>query len=382
MLVEELAIASRRAGRRGGRKGDRVPLAAVAADDGVVHAGLVGERTVAASAVERIALHHPAEEITRRVGSHIGASSRFASGYSAQMLRRFSSLLVAAPLLLGCAGMRIRDASDRVKVVEDVAYIPNDDDPKHRLDLYLPRDPGPHPVVLFVHGGFWRNQDRRYYQAFTGLYGNVGVALAKHGIAVAIPSYRLSPGVGIQDQIADVLASLRWVEENIAQSGGDPTRIVLAGYSAGGHLVTLLTMEPIHMERAGLDPSRIKGCVSLSGILDVHAMELGQDHAFNEEVTYRLFGRSVNDQGRLSPSAYLRADAPPLLAFAAEHDYPFVLSAGENAAARLGALGAKATFRVIPKIDHADMVLSINSKDDHVSDAVAEFVHTVTVTAP
>lgn len=274
--------------------------------------------------------------------------------------------------------MRIKDASDRVQVVEDVQYLTSDADPKHRLDLYLPRIAGPHPVVLFVHGGFWKNQDRRYYQTFTGLYGSIGVTLAKRGIAVAIPSYRLSPTVGIEDQIGDVLAALRWVEDNIAKSGGDPSRIVLVGYSAGGHLVTLLTMDTTHMKRAGLDPTRIKGCVSLSGILDIHAMELGQDRAFNDDVTYRLFGRTAEQQARLSPSAHLQSDAPPLLAFAAEHDYPFVLSAGESVASQLRDLGAAATFHVVPDIDHADMVLDLNSKSDRVSDVVADFVLGVT----
>lgn len=284
------------------------------------------------------------------------------------------ALVVLVSLLVGCAGMRIRSASDRVRVVEDVAYEA-DGIAKHRLDLYVPRAAGPHPVVVFIHGGFWRNQDRRYYQAFTGLYGNIGVALASRGIAVAIPSYRLSPGAGIDDQIADVLAALRWVEENVGAYGGDPMRVVLAGYSAGGHLATLLTLDPSHLTRAGLDPSRIKGCVSLSGILDVHAMELGQDEEFNDDVTYRLFGRTEQEQARRSPSAFLRADAPPFLAFAAQHDYPFVLSAGELVAARLKALGVNASFSVVPEIDHADMVLDVNTSKDRVSARVAEFVH-------
>lgn len=69
-----------------------------------------------------------------------------------------------------------------------MAYVA-DDEPKHRLDLYVPKSvSGRFPVVLFVHGGFWRGQDRRYLQAFSGIYGNVGVALAKRGIGAAVMS--------------------------------------------------------------------------------------------------------------------------------------------------------------------------------------------------
>src|SRR4051812_37871023 len=81
-----------------------------------------------------------------------------------------------------------------VRIVEDQVYVPGSADPKHQLDLYLPTTgAGPWPVVVFVHGGFWSAQDRRTFQPFTGLYGGVGVALANHGVAAAVVSYRQNP---------------------------------------------------------------------------------------------------------------------------------------------------------------------------------------------
>jgi acetyl esterase/lipase len=273
--------------------------------------------------------------------------------------------------------MRLQRASDRVAVTEDIAYVA-DDEPKHRLDLYVPRatNGARFPVVLFVHGGFWRGQDRRYFQAFSGIYGNFGVALAKRGIGVAVMSYRLSPSVGIADQLADVLAALRWTQGNVQPLGGDP-RVVLAGYSAGGHLVTLLGLDPRHMVSAGMDPKTVRGYVSLSGILDVPAMAKGQDAEFNRDVSFRLFGSTPEEQARLSPSSYVRADAPPLLAFAAQRDYPFVVSGGREVAARLQAAGARATFVEVPGIDHSDMILDIDGDHDQVTDTIAAFVHDV-----
>ncbi len=293
------------------------------------------------------------------------------------MFRRLLPFL-ALGLLSACAGMRIRSASRDVASTLDLPYRPGSRDPKHQLDLYVPRAGTSFPVVLFVHGGFWKGQDRRYYQAFTGIYGNVGVTLARRGFAVAIPSYRLSPTVGIRDQLSDVLAALRWVQDHIAEYGGDPTRIVLVGYSAGGHLVTLLGLDPSYLAQEGLDPSRIRGVASISGILDVHAMAVGQDASFNEEVTYRLFGRTAETQAVLSPSSYLRADAPPFLALAAEHDYPFVLAAGKSVASGLAGLGARATFREVAGYDHSDMVLKINTKGDLISEPIADFARSVT----
>jgi acetyl esterase/lipase len=284
--------------------------------------------------------------------------------------------LLALLALPGCAGMRVRSASRDLTIVEDVAYLP-DGDPKHELDLYVPHGATSLPVILFVHGGFWRGQDRRYFQAFTGIYGNAGVALARQGFAVAVQSYRLSPGVGIKDQMSDLVAALRWVEEHIASYGGDPTRVVLVGYSAGGHLATLLGLDRSYLAGAGLDASRIRGLVSISGILDVHEMATGQDASFNEEVTYRLFGRTAVSQAALSPSSFVRADAPPLLTFAAERDYPFVRAAARGVAEHLASLGARATFHDVPGHDHGDMVLNFNSDRDVLSEPIGAFAHSV-----
>jgi acetyl esterase/lipase len=190
-------------------------------------------------------------------------------------------------------------------------------------------------------------------------------------------SYRLSPGVGIAEQLADVLAALRWTQGNVQPLGGDP-RVVLAGYSAGGHLVTLLGLDPRHMKSAGIEPSTVRGYVSLSGVLDIPAMAAQQDDSFNRDVSFRLFGSTPAEQAQLSPSSYVRADAPPLLALAAQRDYPFVLSAGREMAARLEAAGSRATFVEVPGIDHSAMIVDIDTPRDQVSDTVAAFVRDVT----
>src|SRR5262245_15495652 len=69
-----------------------------------------------------------------------------------------------------------------VRILEDQVYVAGSADPAHRLDLYLPTTaPKPWPVVMFIHGGFWKPLNRRTVQPFTGLHGCVGVALANRG---------------------------------------------------------------------------------------------------------------------------------------------------------------------------------------------------------
>ena len=283
-------------------------------------------------------------------------------------------LFCCLPALLGCAGVRIRAAAKEVKTVPDLLYVAGSTDPKHRLDLYLPRHAENFPLVLFVHGGFWRNQDRRYHQGLIGLYGNVGVALARRGIGVAVQSYRLSPQVGIEDQLHDVAAAARFTMAHAAEYGGDPHRLILAGYSAGGHLITELCNEPERLQAAGVDPQLLRGCISLSGVLDPVAMAAQQDADFNRDVSFRLFGRTAAEQERYSPLRHLRAGQPSMLLFTAAEDYRFVKEASQAVTKRLQELGVPSKLIEVPGYTHAGMVLNINSKDDLVTAAIVEFI--------
>lgn len=285
-------------------------------------------------------------------------------------------IALGALFVVGCPGLRIHEAEKHVRTLQDVPYVPERRDPKQQLDLYLPRDKTDVPVVVFVHGGFWRNQDRRYHQAFTGLHGNIGVALAKRGIGAAIPSYRLIPSASLEDQLSDVSAAVRFVVSHSAEYGLNPQRLLLAGFSAGGHLVTSLCVDPDRLKLPA--ESRLRGCISISGVLDIVRMASQQDAAFNQEVTQRHFGMTTESQQRLSPLFQLSGKMPPLLLLWAEKDYPFVRQAGQDAVRKVAELGISARSFELSDHDHADMVLRINSASDQVSDKLAAFVWDMT----
>src|SRR5437762_2647314 len=107
---------------------------------------------------------------------------------------------------------------DGVRILEDQAYVEGSADPAHRLDLYLPeKGPGPFPVVVFVHGGFYKPLHRRTLQPLTGLHGCVGVALARQGIATAVIDYRQYPeATSVKDALDDISRAVRYVEDHIA----------------------------------------------------------------------------------------------------------------------------------------------------------------------
>ena len=162
-------------------------------------------------------------------------------------------------------------ARDLVGATVDVEYAA-DHIAKHRLDVYFPRETRePWPVVVFVHGGYWRGGDKTYYQAITGLYGNAGIALGELGVGTVVTNYRLHPEAKLDDMLDDVVGAMSWTRAHVKEMGGDPSRIYLAGHSAGGHLVALLGANHDELTKRGFEPSWLKGVVAVSGIYDIYS---------------------------------------------------------------------------------------------------------------
>jgi acetyl esterase/lipase len=100
------------------------------------------------------------------------------------------------------------------------------------LDIYAPQDARNAPVFIHVHGGGWRNGNRKYVQSKPEWF-------TKNGWVFVSIDYRLLPEAPVIVQAKDVEAAYRWVRANIGQHGGDPSRIAVSGHSAGCHLVAL-----------------------------------------------------------------------------------------------------------------------------------------------
>lgn len=100
------------------------------------------------------------------------------------------------------------------------------------LDLYPGEGPGPHPVVVAIHGGSWNAGDPTQLPA-------INRYLAARGITVIAPRYRLAPTAPFPAAHDDVEACLAWIVEHGGEHDLDPDRVVLLGRSAGGHLALL-----------------------------------------------------------------------------------------------------------------------------------------------
>ncbi len=107
---------------------------------------------------------------------------------------------------------------------------------EHLLDVYRPKQrSGPLPVVLYVHGGGFRilSKDTHWVMA---------LAFARRGFVLFNINYRLAPKYPYPAAMEDTCAAYQWVLDNAAKYGGDTSRLIVAGESAGANLVTSLTL--------------------------------------------------------------------------------------------------------------------------------------------
>jgi arylformamidase len=136
----------------------------------------------------------------------------------------------------------------------DLAYGP---DPRHRIDLFPAA--GSRGTLVFIHGGYWRSLDKR-------MFAWLAASWAAAGVSVALPNYRLCPGVRIDDIVDDAIAAVNWVALNGRQHGLATGRMVLSGHSAGGHLTAALFATPL--ARLQFDPACIAGGAPISTVVD------------------------------------------------------------------------------------------------------------------
>ena len=167
----------------------------------------------------------------------------------------------------------------------DLAY---GDSPRERLDLFLAANPNA-PTVAFIHGGYWQlpNSDKENY-AF------LAEGILPNDVNLAMIEYTLAPAARMDRIVAEVRRAVGWLDEHLADYGADPSRLYVAGHSAGAHLTAMVM--PLRAVRGG---------IAISGLFDLEPIRLNY---LNEKL-----GLDVAEAERNSPLLHLPPTAGELI---------------------------------------------------------------------
>ncbi|MEG3082926.1 alpha/beta hydrolase [Sphingomonas sp. PB2P12] len=200
------------------------------------------------------------------------------------------------------------------------------------------------PVLIFWYGGGWVHGSR-------GAYAFAARAYAKAGYVVVMPDYRKVPDVRFPAFLQDGAEAVKWTRDHIAQSGGDPNRIAVAGHSAGGYTVAMLTLDQRWLKAEGVDPHIIKAAVGLCGPYDFYPFTA-------KRAIDAMQGAA--DPVMTQPIHFARADAPPMLLVTAGNDKQVKPHNAINLTARLKALGAPVTHIDYPGLSHENVAMALS----------------------
>jgi arylsulfatase len=221
------------------------------------------------------------------------------------------------------------------------------------LDLYLPvKTPAqPLPVVMWIHGGGWKNGSKESCPL---------IWLAAEGYAVVSIDHRFTIAAPWPAQIDDVRAAVRWLRTNAARHGLDPARIAVGGGSSGGHLAAALgTLDAPAGETVS---SRVQAVLDFYGPSDLLSMPPNlpgpgkTDADLAKANGAKLLGGIVRDRPALARAASampnVTRDDPPFLILHGDKDPQVPLDQSERLHARLQSVGVSSELIVLPGAGH------------------------------
>ena len=261
------------------------------------------------------------------------------------------------PFVRAYAGRSAR-ARQTLACTTDIAY---GDHPDETLDIFPTCGPSPGPVLIYLHGGYWRllSKDDSSFMA---------PGLTAAGMTVVAVNYSLAPAVTLDRIVDQCRRAIAWVCHHAADHNGNPGRIIVAGSSAGAQLAAMALVEGWHAGY-GVDPDAIRGAVLLSGLFDL--TPLVHTH-INEWMRM-----TAQDAQRNSPMLHLPARGPHIIVSHGGNETGEFKRQSADFLAAWQARGMAGQYVDMPGTNHFDLPLMLDDPRSALGKALSALAHRV-----
>jgi arylformamidase len=221
------------------------------------------------------------------------------------------------------AGWERRSAEMRGRYSDhlDLRYAPRE---RNRIDFLKSAEKG--PTLVFIHGGYWQHRAKEVFTLFAA-------GPMAHGINVALFGYTLAPDATLDEIVAEIHQGIDFLIEQLPALGGNASRIVVSGWSAGGHLASVALSHP-----------QVKAGMGISGIYDLEPIR----HSY---LNVKLGLDEVMSR-RNSPAMQAGGAMKPLSLVVGSAELPLLRKQTADFACHRAKYGLPVTYEEIPGADH------------------------------
>ncbi|MGZ8131054.1 alpha/beta hydrolase [Bordetella bronchiseptica] len=244
-----------------------------------------------------------------------------------------------------------QQARDALPCTLDVPY---GDHPDELLDIFPADGVRAAPVLVYIHGGYWRALNKSDSC-------NMAPAFTRAGALVVAVNYSLAPAVTLDRIVDQNRRALAWIHRHIAEHGGDPARITICGSSAGGHLVGALLAGGWHGQY-GAPEDIVHSAAPLSGLFDLRPLV----HTHINE----WMRMSPADAERNSPALHMPRRGCPIVVSYGETETDEFKRQSDDFLRDWQALGYPGRYIPMPGTNHYDIVLTLNEPAGALTQAI------------
>jgi arylformamidase len=243
------------------------------------------------------------------------------------------------------AGWERRSTEMRARFPDylDLRYGPRE---RNRIDFLKAAEKG--PTLVFIHGGYWQTRAK---EAFT-LFAAGPMA---HGINVALMGYTLAPDATLDEIVAEIHAGFDFLAEQLPALGGDAGRIVVSGWSAGGHLTSMVLSHP-----------HVKAGLGISGIYDLEPIRASY-------LNVKL-GLDATMANRNSPVMQEGGAPKPLSLVVGSAELPLLRKQTADFATHRAKYGLPVTYEEIPGANHFTIMEELLSPKGRITALVRQLL--------